>query len=85
MRTRVDDVAQRLATAKWQWACHVASEDPDRWTARIVKLRPRASKRSVNRPQKRWYGDIKKVAAVKWLQSARQGSVAEVEEWTDKG
>jgi hypothetical protein len=37
MRTRVDDVAQRLATAKWQWAGHVAREDPDRWTARAVR------------------------------------------------
>jgi hypothetical protein len=43
-------------------------EDPDTWTARMVRWRPRASKRSVDRPQEKWYDDIKRVAGLKWLQ-----------------
>ena len=91
MRTRVYDVAQSLATAKWQWAGHVAREDPDRWTARAVRWRPRASKRSVGRPQKRWYDDIKRVEGLKWLQRAQDKKLWQglretfVQEWTGIG
>ena len=70
-RTKVEDVVDRLTRAKWRWAGHVAREDDSRWTTRVMKWRPRASKRSVGRPQKRWADDIKKTAGPLWYREAQ--------------
>jgi len=68
---------------------HVARQDNDRWTRRIVQWRPR--QRSADRPQKQWIDDIKEIPGRKWHQMAmkiRPGADAkgllkeeEKEEW----
>lgn len=59
-RTRVDDVMERVARSKWQWAGHLARKDPNKCTKKILQWRPRTFRRGVGRPQKRWVDDIKK-------------------------
>lgn len=46
---------------KWQWAGHVAMQHPDRWDHKIFKWIPWKSKISVDRPQKYWLDDIRKI------------------------
>jgi len=52
-RIKVDDVKEHIARQKWRWVGHVARQDNDRWTRRIVQWRPRQHKKSAGRPQKR--------------------------------
>ncbi|CAH2234247.1 jg6320 [Pararge aegeria aegeria] len=59
-RTRVTDVAQRVAKLKWKWAGNIAR-----------RTEPRTGKRSVVRPPTRWKDDIKRVAGSRWKQAAQ--------------
>lgn len=49
-RIKVIDITTRIAKSKWQWGGHIARQNPDRWTSKLVHWRPRMSKRSVGRP-----------------------------------
>lgn len=90
-KTRVTDVIERIAELKWQWVGHVARKDGTHWTYRLVHWRPRRSRRSAGRPQKRWLDDIKKQAGIGWFQTAQDRTAwrnlkeAYVQEWTRCG
>ncbi|CAH2266686.1 jg19836 [Pararge aegeria aegeria] len=73
-RTRVTDIAQRVAKLKWQWAGHVARRTDGRWGLKVLEWRPRTGKRSVGRPPTRWTDDIRRVAGSYWRRAA-QGRV----------
>ncbi|CAH2217998.1 jg5247, partial [Pararge aegeria aegeria] len=51
-RTRVTDIAQRVAKLKWQWAGHIAQRTDGSWGLKVLEWRPRTGKRSVGRPQR---------------------------------
>ncbi|CAH2251286.1 jg5978 [Pararge aegeria aegeria] len=61
-RTRVTDIAQRVAKLKWQWAGHIVRRKDGRWGPKVLEWQPRTGKRSVGRPPTRWTDDIKRVA-----------------------
>ncbi|CAH2235140.1 jg16131 [Pararge aegeria aegeria] len=58
-RTRVTDIAQRVAKMKWTWAGHIARRIDRRWGSKALEWRTRTGKRSVGRPTTRWTDDIK--------------------------
>ncbi|CAH2260536.1 jg18256 [Pararge aegeria aegeria] len=58
-RTRVTDIAQRVAKLKWQWAGNIARRTDGRWGLKLLEWRPRTGKRSVGRPPTRWIKDIR--------------------------
>ncbi|CAH2235424.1 jg13282 [Pararge aegeria aegeria] len=62
-RTRVTDIAQRVAKLKWKWAGHIARRTDGRWGSKVLEWRPRTGKRSVGRPPTRWTDDIKRLGA----------------------
>ncbi|CAH2269561.1 jg8306 [Pararge aegeria aegeria] len=61
-RTKVTDIAQRVAKLKWQWAGHIVRRKDGRWGPKVLEWQPRTGKRSVGRPPTRWTDDIKRVA-----------------------
>ena len=69
--SKVEDVIERIAKAKWQWAGHVARGDQEKWTTKLMQWRPRTSRRSAGRPQKRWVDDIKEVTGPMWQKKAQ--------------
>lgn len=79
-RTKVTDIIKRVAELKWRWVGHVARQNSDRWALKIAQWRPRETKRSVGRPQRRWIDDVKQIAGSKWLQIAQDRS-----KWREKG
>ncbi|CAH2236091.1 jg4788 [Pararge aegeria aegeria] len=82
-RTRVTDIAQRVAKLKWKWAGHIARRTDGRW--------PRTGKRSVGRPPMRWIDGIKRVAGSRWKQAAQDRGFwnslqkTYVQQWTSIG
>ncbi|CAH2268322.1 jg5502 [Pararge aegeria aegeria] len=49
-RTRVTDIARRVAKLKWQWARHIARrKDVVLWGPKVLEWQPRTGKRSVSR------------------------------------
>ncbi|CAH2244108.1 jg5119 [Pararge aegeria aegeria] len=48
-RTRVTDIAQRVAKLKWQWAGHIVRRTDGRWGSKELEWHPRTGKRSVGR------------------------------------
>ncbi|CAH2218225.1 jg26912 [Pararge aegeria aegeria] len=64
-RTRVTDIAQRVAKLMWQWAAHIVRRKDGRWGPKVLEWQPRTGKRSVGRPPKRWTDDIKRVAGIR--------------------
>ncbi|CAH2229499.1 jg20871 [Pararge aegeria aegeria] len=59
-RTRVTDIAQRVAKLKWQWAGYIARRTDGLWGLYVLEWRPRTGKRSVGRPPTRWTDDIRR-------------------------
>lgn len=55
--TRIEDVIERIAKAKWEWARHVPRGDEEKWTDKLMQWKPRTS--AVK--GKCWVHDIKKV------------------------
>ncbi|CAH2243675.1 jg26149 [Pararge aegeria aegeria] len=39
-RTRVTDIAQRVAKLNWQWAGHIARRTDGRWGVKVLEWRP---------------------------------------------
>ncbi|CAH2235215.1 jg10467 [Pararge aegeria aegeria] len=70
-RTRITDVAQRVAKLKWQWAGHIVWRMDGRYGPKVLEWQPRTGKRSVVRPPTRWTDDIKRVAGSRWIQAAQ--------------
>jgi hypothetical protein len=90
-RTRVTDIALKVATLKWRWAGHISRRDDGRWSNRVLEWRPRTGHRNVGRPATRWSDDIAKAAGRKWkrLTGDREGwrniEEAYVQQWIDTG
>ena len=90
-RTKITDIAQRVAELKWQWAGHVVRTADGRWGPKVLEWRPRTGKRSVGRPPTRWTDDIKRVAGSRWALAAQDRCVwkslkkAYVQQWTSIG
>ncbi|CAH2244109.1 jg5120 [Pararge aegeria aegeria] len=42
-RTRVTDIAQRVAKLKWQWARHLARRTDGRWGSEVLEWQPRTT------------------------------------------
>lgn len=90
-RTKVKDIIEKITELKWQWAGHVARQKDERWQTRIVKWRPRETKRNRGRPPLRWMDDIRKIAGGNWYQKAqdrvkwKELGKAYVQEWTSRG
>lgn len=88
-RTRVADIAERIAHIKWNCVAHVARQSKDRWAQKIIFHRPRKTKRSRGRPQKHWLGDVKKVVGSVRHHKAQNRSIqkilreAYVQEWLE--
>ncbi|CAH2259301.1 jg10040 [Pararge aegeria aegeria] len=52
-RTRVTDIAQRVAKLKWQLAGQIARRTDERWDLKVLEWRPRTGKRSAGHPPTR--------------------------------
>ncbi|WP_208972732.1 hypothetical protein, partial [Escherichia coli] len=75
-----------IARAKWQWAGHVARGDGKKWTNKVMQWKPRTSRRSAGRSQKRWMYDIKEVNGPLWQRKALEKFRRDyVQEWAEKG
>jgi hypothetical protein len=70
-RSKVKDVAEVILAMKWRWAGHVARDDEDKWTKRLLCWRPRTSSRSAGRPQLRWRDDLVRFAGPTWMRDAQ--------------
>ncbi|KAI8426600.1 hypothetical protein MSG28_005383 [Choristoneura fumiferana] len=46
-RTKVTDIARRIAKLKWQWAGHIARRTDGRWGQKVLEWRPRTGRRAV--------------------------------------
>ncbi|CAH2227846.1 jg1688 [Pararge aegeria aegeria] len=64
-RTRVTDIAQRVAKLKWQKAGHIVRRKDGG-----PKVLGSSGKRRVGRPPTRWTDDINRVAGSCWIQAA---------------
>ncbi|KAL0852521.1 hypothetical protein ABMA27_017001 [Loxostege sticticalis] len=90
-RTKVTDIARRIANLKWQWAGHIARRTDGRWGRKVLEWRPRAGRRSVGRPPTRWTDDLVKVAGGAWMRAAQDRILwkslgeAYVQQWTFTG
>lgn len=90
-RTKVTDIARRIARLKWQWAGHIARRTDGRWGRRVLEWRIRTGRRSVGRPPTRWTDDLVKVAGSRWMRAAqdrmswRSKGEAYVQQWTSSG
>ncbi|CAH2238963.1 jg19287 [Pararge aegeria aegeria] len=74
-KTRVTDIAQRVAKLKWQWAGHIVRRKDERWDPKVLEWQPRTGKRTVGRPPTRWTDDIKRVAGSRWIQATQNGGI----------
>lgn len=90
-RTKVKDITKQIAKLKWQWVGHVARQNPNRWTLKITQWRPCMSKRSIERPIKRWRDDIKEISENQWMKKARDRKTwksleeAYIQHWMSNG
>ena len=72
-------------------AGHVARGDEKKWTNKLMQWKPRTSRRSAGRPQKRWVDDIKGVTGPLWQRKAQDRAQWKtlgetfVQEWAEKG
>jgi hypothetical protein len=90
-RTKVTDIARRIADLKWQWAGHIARRTDGHWGEKVLEWRPRTGRRSVGRPPTRWTDELVKVAGSRWMRAAQDRSLwrtlgeAYVQQWTSLG
>ncbi|CAH2217757.1 jg4381 [Pararge aegeria aegeria] len=70
-RTRVTDIAQKVAKLKWQWAGHIVRRKDGLWGPKVLEWKPCTGKRCVGRPPTRWTDDIKRVTGRRWIQAAK--------------
>jgi hypothetical protein len=76
-RTKVTNIARRIAELKWQWAGHIARRTDGRWGGKVLERRPRTGRRSVGRPPTKWTDDLVKVRS-----SWKTLGEAYVQQWT---
>ncbi|KAI8435808.1 hypothetical protein MSG28_004034 [Choristoneura fumiferana] len=73
-RTKVTDIARRIAKLKWQWAGHIARRTDGRWCRKVLEWRPRTGRRAVGRPPTRWSDDLVKTAGSRWMRKTQDWS-----------
>lgn len=89
-KTKVTDIAERVARLKWNWAGHLMRTEDGRWTRKATEWRPRTTKRNPGRPKTRWKDDIQKQAGTQWMSRTsnrnqwRQIGEAYVQKWMEK-
>ncbi|CAH2241182.1 jg3248 [Pararge aegeria aegeria] len=66
-RTKVTDLAQRVAKLKLLWAGHIARRTDGRWGSKVLEWQPRTGTRSVGRHPTKWPNDITRVAGSRWI------------------
>jgi hypothetical protein len=76
-RTKVTDIARRIADLKWQWAGNIVRRTDGRWAGKVLKWRPRTGRRSVGRPPTRWTDDLVKVVGSRWMRALSTGPIVE--------
>ncbi|RVE54773.1 hypothetical protein evm_000540 [Chilo suppressalis] len=74
-RTKVTDIAHRIANLKWQWAGHIARRTDGRWGGKVLEWRPRTGKRSVGRPPTRWTDDLAHIKGISSLVMLSEGTL----------
>jgi hypothetical protein len=90
-RTKVTDIARRIADLKWHWAGHIARRTDGRWGGKVLELRLRTGRRSVGMPPTRWIDGLVKVAGSHWMRAAQDRSPwrtlaeAYIQQWTSLG
>ena len=72
-RTRVTDIVQSVANAKWKWAGHIARMKYNRWTVRSTEWQIKGA-RSVARPKRSWRDDMKQRRAA-WTRTEKDGGL----------
>ncbi|KAI8433376.1 hypothetical protein MSG28_015417 [Choristoneura fumiferana] len=83
-RSKVTDIARRIAKLEWQWAGHIARRTDGRWGQKILEW-------PVGRPPTRWSDDLVKIAGSRWMRKAQDRSEwralgeAYVQQWTSFG
>lgn len=77
-RRKISEVQDLIAAIDWNWARHIARQDNDKWTKRVVLWRPGSGIQSGERLQKRWVRYMKENAVKKWFQAAQDR-----EKWTE--
>ena len=50
-KTKVIDIAERVARQKWKWAGHLMRVDDNRWTKKTTEWRSRTTKRNPGKPR----------------------------------
>jgi len=55
---------------KWSWVGHIACQNSEKWTIRVILWRPRESTRSRGKPQEHWIEDINEEVGGSWFQIA---------------
>ncbi|KAJ8706366.1 hypothetical protein PYW08_010992 [Mythimna loreyi] len=74
-RTKIADIAKRIAKLKWQWAGHIARRTDCLWGRKVLEWRSRTGRRSVGRPPTRWTDDLVRFAGSRWMQDAQDRSL----------
>ncbi|CAH2234142.1 jg23738 [Pararge aegeria aegeria] len=74
-RTRVTDIAQRVAKLKWQWAVHIVRRKDGLWGPKVLEWQPCNGKRSVGGPPTMWTDCINRIAGSRWLQAAQNHGI----------
>ncbi|CAH2235728.1 jg1544 [Pararge aegeria aegeria] len=74
-RTRVTDIAQRIAKLKRQWAGHIALRTDGGWGHKVLEWQPCTGKRSVGRPPRKWTDVINRAAGSHWTQAAQNRGI----------
>ncbi|CAH2238966.1 jg19290 [Pararge aegeria aegeria] len=74
-RTRVTEIAQRVAKLKWQCAGHIARRTDGRWGPKVLEWKHRTGKRSVGPPPTRSTDDIQRVAGKSWTRASQKSCV----------
>ena len=90
-KTKVTDVAKKVASLKWNWAGHIARCQDSRWTKKILEWRPWTGRRGVGRPPMRWSDDVGRYAGRDWMRTAQDRELwktkgeAYVQQWIQNG
>ncbi|KAI8423592.1 hypothetical protein MSG28_012671 [Choristoneura fumiferana] len=89
-RTKVTDIARRIAKLNWQWAGHIALRTDGRWGQKFLEWRPRTRRRAVGRLPTRWSDDLVKIAGSRWMRKAQDRSEWRalgdyIQQWTSFG
>ncbi|KAJ8706908.1 hypothetical protein PYW07_012986 [Mythimna separata] len=74
-RTKVTDIARRIAKLKWQWAGHIACRTDGRRGRKVLEWWPCTGRRSVGRPPTRWTDVLARVAGIRWMRDAQDRSL----------